>query len=470
MLLKSRAPGIQRLYSRQVKSVPMYSTLLSTPVVCSSLSLYQSVSAIHVQSSFKPFPLPIVPIALLLRSFSTYPDHIVLTMPALSPTMEKGNIASWLKKEGQAINAGEAMAEVETDKATVTFDAVEEGFLAKILIPAGSTDVVVGTPVAVLAENDGDVAAFADYNGSGPTSVKSAAPAPLPVPVPVSLPVAAPKPVAVAAPKPVADAPAPVAAKPTSAPPAKIVAPLPPPPVVPAGVMTHQELAQLLEKQLAFCKATVPHYYVNVECQVDALQKLLDQINTPILKDGTRPQIGVRDVAVKAFALAMAEMPAINSYWMPAAMRQLNSVSVCINVPTPSGLVSVCIKDANTKGLAGISSEVASLTRKLCTEGLPADKVTGGCLTITAMGDTAMGDFGGPKFTAIVANQQSSSISLGHIYTKVTSLPTEGKASSVSKYILVSASFDHRVIDGAVGAQFLKVVKDYIESPLKLLL
>jgi len=254
------------------------------------------------------------------------------------------------------------------------------------------------------------------------------------------------------------------AAAPAAPAPAAPAAPAPAAPVADDGsLLSHSQLAQILEGGLATSKATVPHYYVNMECNVGKLTSLLAEVNANVKSE--EDTVTVRDVAVKAAAMALNKMPEVNSVWTETAMRQLHSCDVCVNVPSPSGLVSVSVKDAQNKGFAAINQDVKALASALEDTGVTLSQATSGALTVTHMGD-----LGGQAFTAIVAPNQSVSLSVGHTYTKVTALPTEDCAASTSSHVLLSTSFDHRVIDGAVGAAWLNLVKEYMENPMKLLL
>lgn len=472
--------------------------------VSSPLFLFLSLSSFLVSS-------PATLTCVGRRGFASYPDHIVLTMPALSPTMEKGNIASWKVKVGDKVKAGDVMAEVETDKATVAFESVEEGYIAKIIVGDGTQDVPVGTPVAVLAENEGDVAAFASFAGAAAEAApKKAAPAAAAAAEPVAdaapaaaaasasaggRVIASPAARRVAAEQGVsldgiqgtgpnsrilqADvqeqgasvkaAPAPAAA--TAAAPRAAPAAAQP---LSAGDYTdipNSNVRKVIASRLSQSKQTIPHYYLSVDVTMDAVLKLRSELNATLEKQvtdkSTATKLSVNDFIIKASALACRKVPAANSSWTDSAIRQYNYVDVSVAVSTDNGLVTPIVKDADVKGLAGISGDVKSLAAKARANKLQPAEYQGGTFTISNLGM-----FGVKSFSAIINPPQAAILAVGS--TEARLVPNLAKDAATpyttAQVMSVTLSCDHRVVDGAVGAQWLQAFKGYIEKPNTMLL
>lgn len=424
----------------------------------------------------------------------------MLTMPALSPTMERGTIASWVKAEGDAVAPGEVMAEVETDKATVAFESVEEGFIAKILVQAGDGEIEVGTPVAILAENEEDISKFADFQvGAEAASSAAVTPTPAAATPAASTPAAtsaATAPVASAGgrvvaspyarllarekgidisavtgtgperriiaadvqafvPSAAAPAAAPAAAQATSAAPAAAAAAAP----APGSGYTdipHTNIRKVTAQRLTQSKQEIPHYYLSAECVVDNLLSVRAQLNQNREKTS---KISVNDFVVKASALALKANPAVNSSWMTDSIRQFDYVDISVAVSTPTGLITPIVKDADLKGLAGISGEVKELAGRARENKLQPNEFIGGTFTISNLGM-----FGVHSFSAIINPPQAAILAVGGSSKRLNADGTE------SNVMIVTLSCDHRVIDGAVGAQWLKSFKAYIEDPMSMLL
>jgi len=453
--------------------------------------------------------LPSLQFGNSVRRFSSLPDHEVLTMPALSPTMEVGTISKWQVAEGDFIESGSVIADVETDKAVVAFEAVDEGYLAKVLQAEGTADIAIGTPVAILVEDKENVAAFKDYMPED-----SAAPAAAPASEPAA---PAPEPVAAAP----AATPAPASAVGASgerifaSPLARSVAAelgielsqvgagsgpegrivksdidryaASAPAVQQATVATAaaapaqaafaaasgpsqdvplSNMRQTIASRLTTAKREVPHYYLTITCNVDALVNTRAELNERLEKDGVK--LSVNDFIVKASALSMAKVPEVNSSFMDTFIRQYDYVDVCVAVATPGGLITPIIPDADRLGLAGISTKVKELATKAKEGGLQPHEYQGGTFTISNLGM-----FGVDHFSAIINPPQAAILAVGGAETKIVQSGTddEGKpVYSTSKTMTVTLSCDHRVVDGAVGAQWLQAFKGYIEDPMRMLL
>lgn len=425
-------------------------------------------------------------------------------MPALSPTMEKGNIAKWLLKIGDEVKPGDAMADVETDKATVAFESVEAGYIAKILVGDGSNDIIVGTPVAVLAENKEDVEKFADFTGDGsgsaapaaaeskpekaaePEAAKQTSAAPQSssdsssgarvIASPAAKRIANEKGVSlqglkgtgpdgriVAADVNEASERAPAQAAATQAAP-KQAAPAAKPSAPAAGEyvdIPHTQIRKVIASRLLQSKQNIPHYYLTAQCTVDALNTVRAQLNEQAGKDGVK--LSVNDFIVKAAALACRKVPEVNSSWMDNAIREYSYVDMSIAVSTESGLITPVVKDADIKGLQTISAETKSLAKKARDNKLKPEEYQGGTFTISNLGM-----FGVHEFSAIINPPQAAILAIGTTEKKVVEV-SEGQFKSTS-VMNVTMSCDHRVVDGAVGAKWLQAFKGFIENPITMIL
>jgi pyruvate dehydrogenase E2 component (dihydrolipoamide acetyltransferase) len=437
-----------------------------------------------------------------LRGMSTaLPEHTVLLMPALSPTMTQGNIASWLKNIGDKISPGDAIAELETDKATLGFEAVESGYLASILVPVGSKDVQVGTPVAVIVEDLASVAAFASYKHAAVPAVAAAAPPKADVkPAPPAATVPSPK---AAAPAP---APAPAVSSsgrifasplakniaaaaglaidaPGSGPRGRVVAadvnariaaaaaaPAPAPAPAPvassgaAGSFTdvpNSSIRKIIAQRLMESKQTVPHFYLTIDVRMDAIIALRSRLNKIT---NNSPKISVNDFVVKASALALRKVPAVNSSWNGDSIRTYNYVDVCIAVATDTGLITPIIADADAHGVGQIALKSQDLAARARDKKLKPEEFQGGTFSISNLGM-----FGIKQFSAIINPPQSCILAVGA--TEAVVVPSDDlKGTAIAQVMTVTLSCDHRVVDGAVGAQWLKEFKRFMEQPESMML
>jgi pyruvate dehydrogenase E2 component (dihydrolipoamide acetyltransferase) len=476
-------------------------------------------------------------ISILKRNFASksYPDHILLTMPALSPTMEKGNLSSWKKQIGDEIKVGEVMAEVETDKATVAFEAVEEGYLAKILVGDNSNDVTVGVPVAVLAENKEDVAAFKDFSVDGDSS---SAAAPLGdtgdkagdstvkktkasntdsqhqqaqhqeaehtqpqqqqsqqqqssssggrvIASPNARRVAGEQGVQlsniqgtgpdgriltadVMEQKSTAKSSKPATsqqqAQQTSHKPIAAQA---------DGQYTdipHSNMRKVIAQRLTQSKQQIPHYYLTMESCMDQLMSVRASLNArAVKKDGDKAvKLSVNDFIIKAAALACKTVPQVNSSWQDGFVRQYGYCDVSVAVSTDAGLVTPIVKDADVQGLTTIAKEIKQLAAKARANKLAPHEYQGGTFTISNLGM-----YGITNFSAIINPPQAAILAVGGSTAKVVQVKGKDGAPDTfktSQFLSVTLSCDHRVVDGAVGAQWLQAFKGYVENPITMLL
>lgn len=443
------------------------------------------------------------------RGFSSdsgLPPHQEIGMPSLSPTMTEGNIARWLKKEGDKISTGEVLCEVETDKATVEMECMEEGYLAKILKGDGSKEIKLGEVIAITVEDEEDIAKFKDYNpsasGSGATSANEASaptppashkeevekPASLPEPK-ISKPSAAPDgDRAFASPlarKLAEDHNVPLSSIKGTGPDGHIVkadiedylasrgkeAPATKPvtkdtsaPALDYVDIPHSQIRKVTASRLLFSKQTIPHYYLTVDTCVDKLMGLRSQLNS-IQETSGGKRISVNDLVIKAAALALRKVPQCNSSWTDDYIRQYNNVNINVAVQTDNGLYVPVIRDADKKGLSKIGDEVKNLAQKARENSLKPEDYEGGTFTVSNLG----GPFGIKQFCAIINPPQSGILAIGSAEKRVIpgSGPDDFKSAS---FMSVTLSCDHRVIDGAIGAEWLKAFKGYIENPESMLL
>jgi pyruvate dehydrogenase E2 component (dihydrolipoamide acetyltransferase) len=448
-----------------------------------------------------------------------------LLMPALSPTMEKGNLARWLKKEGDRIKSGDIIAEIETDKATMEFEAVDEGILAKIVVPDGTSDVAVNTLIGVIAAEGEDVskaAAGGDAPAAAPQAAapQAAAPAPASAPAPSaapagSAPVAAPaasgervfaSPLArriakeagldiatiqgsgphgrvverdvraamaggaaprasapVAAP---AAAPAPKAPAPASAPMAtgmaddvvrKLFAP---------GAyeeIPHDSMRKTIARRLLESKQTVPHFYLTLDCELDALLALREQINkaAPVRDGKPAYKLSVNDMVIKALAMALRAVPDANVTWTDGAMLKHKHADVGVAVSIPGGLITPVVRDACHKTLSAISNEMKDLAARAKARKLKPEEYQGGTTAVSNLGM-----FGIKDFCAVINPPHATILAVGAGEQRPV---VKNGQLAVATVMSVTLSTDHRAVDGALGAELLQAFKGYIENPMGML-
>ncbi|KAK4748619.1 hypothetical protein SAY87_015205 [Trapa incisa] len=435
-------------------------------------------------------------------SGSGLPPHQEIGMPSLSPTMTEGNIARWLKKEGDKITPGEVLCEVETDKATVEMECMEEGYLAKIVKGDGSKEIKVGEVIAITVEEEDDMGKFKDYSPASDTK-----PAAKPEP-------AEPK-VEVAQEPPSAPAPESEVSKPSSVPSGDRIFASPvarkiaednnvklssikgtgPDGLIvkadiedylalrgkemPVGAhrtkdgtvpdlnytdIPHTQIRKITASRLLFSKQTIPHYYLTVDTCVDKLMELRGQLNLLQESSGGK-RISVNDLVIKAAALALRKVPQCNSSWTEDYIRQFHNVNVNVAVQTDNGLYVPVIRDADKKGLSMIAEEVKSLAGKAKQNSLKPEDYEGGTFTVSNLG----GPFGVKQFCAIINPPQAGILAVGSAEKRV--IPGAGPDQyKFASFMSVTLSCDHRVIDGAIGAEWLKAFKGYIENPESMLL
>jgi len=475
---------------------------------------------------------------------------INILMPALSPTMEKGNLAKWLKKEGDTVKSGDVIAEIETDKATMEVEAVDEGILAKIVVPEGTADVPVNELIALIAaegENPKSVTAPASGGGaSAPAPKAEAAPAP-------AAPAAAPQPQAntvqgdpnahmsyarvdqapqgpataaktngagqpqasgnrvFASPlaKRIArEAGIDIASVQGSGPHGRVVekdvraalqgggtkpaatpaaaAPTPAPAAKPAAPQLAQSMAaeqvkamfeagsyeevpldgmrKTIAKRLVESKQTVPHFYLALDCELDALMALREQINAAAGKDKDgKPtyKLSVNDFVIKALAIALQRVPAANAVWAEDRILKMKHSDVGVAVAIEGGLFTPVVRKAEQKTLTAISAEVKDMAGRARNRRLKPEEYTGGSTAVSNLGMYGIKDF-----QAVINPPHGTILAVGAGESRVV---VKNGAPAVVQAMTVTLSCDHRVVDGALGAELLAAFKQLIESPMGML-
>ena len=429
---------------------------------------------------------------------------IEILMPALSPTMEEGTLAKWLVKEGDTVNSGDIMAEIETDKATMEFEAVDEGVVGKIMVAEGTEGVKVNTPIAVLLE-DGE---SADDIGAPSAAPASEAPTGADAAAEVSAPAAAEK-AAPAAPvkdgnrifaSPLArriakdkgldlsqikgtgpkgrivkadvEAAEPGAAKPAAAPAAaaQAAAPVATGPSTDAVLKTYADrefeevpldgMRKTIAARLTEAKQSVPHFYLRRDIELDALLKFRSQLNKSL--EPRSVKLSVNDFIIKACALALQQVPDANAVWAGDRVLSLNPSDVAVAVAIEGGLFTPVLKDAEMKSLSALSAEMKDLASRARDRKLAPHEYVGGSFAISNLGM-----FGIDNFDAIINPPHAAILAVGAGAKK----PVVGEDGEIKVATVMSTtlSVDHRVIDGALGANLLNAIKENLESPVLML-
>jgi pyruvate dehydrogenase E2 component (dihydrolipoamide acetyltransferase) len=439
-----------------------------------------------------------------------------ILMPALSPTMEKGNLARWLKKEGDKIKAGDVIAEIETDKATMEYEAVEDGTLAKIVVPEGTQDVAVNSVIAVLASEGEDVKCAASGAKSSPQTV----------------PHASTKPASAAPPKPAAEKPAsaivPSAPKvlPTPSQPPKgtnriFSSPLArrlakeasidlnrvqgsgphgrviardveqaksgrglralgvPTPMAATpskaqiralyedgsyDFVPHDSMRKIIAQRLTLSKQTIPHFYLTLDCDIGKLLAARAEINevAPKDKDG-RPayKISVNDFVIKALALALQRVPDANVTWTEDGMLHHKQSDVGVAVAIPGGLITPVVRHAEAKSLSTISNEMKDYAARARTRHLKPHEYQGGSTAISNLGMYGIKDF-----AAVINPPHATILAVGAGEERAV---VRNGQLAVARVMTVTLSTDHRAVDGALGAELMAAFKALIENPVMMI-
>jgi pyruvate dehydrogenase E2 component (dihydrolipoamide acetyltransferase) len=426
---------------------------------------------------------------------------IELKMPALSPTMEEGTLAKWLVKEGDEVKSGDILAEIETDKATMEFEAVDEGKIAKILVPEGTDGVKVGAPIAILAgEGEDASAAAAPKADTPPPAPPKAPPAPKPDATPAPPKTAAEPPSAPSKPaaprtqgerikasplaRRLAEAQgidlsgitgsgpggrivradidsaagkAPAAAAPAAQPAAAPAAPAST--EIPHEAVKLSNMRKTIARRLTEAKQTIPHYYLTVDIQLDALLKLRSEINKSL--EGRGVKLSVNDLLIKALAVALIEVPTANVSFAGDQLIKYRRADISVAVAIPDGLITPIIVGADAKSLSTISKEMTDLAGRAKEGKLAPHEYQGGTASISNLGM-----FGTKQFDAVINPPQGMIMAVGagekRPYVVNDSL-------QIATVMSATGSFDHRAIDGAEGAKLMAAFKRLVENPLGML-
>ncbi len=430
-----------------------------------------------------------------------------ILMPALSPTMTEGTLSRWLKKEGENVRAGDVIAEIETDKATMEVEAVDEGVLGKILVADGTEGVKVNEPIAILVDQGEAVPASTAPAPAAKAAPAPAAPKPAPLAEQQAEPVRAPQPVQqsgnghdaredrvfasplarrmakqagidLAALKgsgpngrivkadvetaqqkgPTTGAASP-AAQPPPAPTARAAAAI----TAPHQLVPHSSIRKVIARRLTEAKATIPHFYVSMDVEIDAMNKLLAELNAKAPKEGDGAYlITINDMVIKASAATLRRVPTVNAAWTDDGMALFDDVDISIAVAIPDGLITPIVRKADQKGLATISREMKDLAGRARAGKLKPEEFQGGGFSISNMGM-----FGVSEFAAIINPPQAAILAVA---TGQKRPVVKNDALAIATVMTVTLSVDHRVVDGALGARWLREFKRIVEDPLSLLL
>lgn len=443
-------------------------------------------------------PEPVAAAAPASSSGSSFPPHEVMSMPALSPTMAEGTLLKWKKAVGDDIAAGDVLAEIETDKATMEWEAQEDGVLAQILVPEGTSGVQVGSPVFIQVDNKDAVSEFSSFTIADAGTVEPPK-AVVPDIEPVVPPPATPQPISSPAKKTVTappSTPRPSGDRVIASPYARklaaekgvdlahllgtgpggriVAADVQDAPAGGAAVsmgmaatgfidIQNSNIRKVIAQRLLESKQQIPHYYLSTACRIDSLSAVRAKLNATLAaSDGGK--ISMNDFVIKASAMALKRFPEANASWHGDFIRQYSKVDCSVAVQTPAGLMVPIVRNADTKGLAAISSDVKSLAAKAREGKLQPQEYEGGTFTVSNLGM-----FGVSQFAAIVNPPQACILAVGSAEKKVVP-SADGNGFEEGTFVTVTLSCDHRVIDGAVGAQWLQAFKGFLEDPASMLL
>ncbi len=432
-----------------------------------------------------------------------------ILMPALSPTMTEGTLARWLKKEGETVKAGDVIAEIETDKATMEVEAVDEGVLGKILVDDGTQGVKVNAPIAVLVAPGEAVPAAAPAAPPPPPAAAPAAPA-------IAAPPALPREPVPASPAPAArgnghdaaagerifvsplarrmarqagldlaglhgsgphgrivkaDIEAALHAPPAAAPAAAPIAAAPAPAArAPAPAITaphrlvpNSTMRKVIARRLTESSRDIPHYYVSMDIEIDQLLKLREQLNARSPKDGPGAfRLSVNDLIIKAAAVTLRRVPQVNASYTEENMVLYDDVDISVAVSVPDGLITPIVRQADRKGLAAISNEMKDLGARAKAGKLKPEEFQGGSFSISNMGM-----YGVSAFTAVINPPQAAILAVAAGQQRAV---VKDGALAIATVMTCTLSVDHRVADGALGAEWMAAFKKVVEDPMSLML
>ena len=428
-----------------------------------------------------------------------------ILMPALSPTMEEGTLAKWLVKEGDVVKSGQILAEIETDKATMEFEAVDEGVIGKLLIAEGTAGVKVNTPIALLLEDGEDASSVASQPSSvaapaAKSGAKQSDERPVAAPAPAAPVVAGARVFASPLARRIAKdrgldlgavkgsgphgrivradvegAKAASAAVTAAAPAAPVVAPAPAKAAMPVGmaaetvmkIYADREFSEValdgmrrtIAARLTEAKQTIPHFYLRREVRLDALMAFREQLNKGLEARGVK--LSVNDFIIKACALALQEVPDANAVWAGDRILKLKPSDVAVAVAIDGGLFTPVLRDAQQKTLSTLSAEMKDLATRAKTKKLAPHEYQGGSFAISNLGM-----MGVENFDAVINPPHGAILAVGAgIQTPVV----EDGEVVIRNVMSMTLSVDHRVIDGALGAQLLEKIVGHLENPMGML-
>jgi pyruvate dehydrogenase E2 component (dihydrolipoamide acetyltransferase) len=444
---------------------------------------------------------------------------INILMPALSPTMEKGNLAKWLKKEGDKVKSGDVIAEIETDKATMEVEAVDDGTIAKIVIPEGTQDVAVNDVIAVLAGDGEDVKAASAGAASAPPKPAPAAQTPA-----AAKPAAPPPPAAPAAKSQAPAAPAPTPAKTNgharifssplarrlakeagidvariigTGPHGRVIArdveeaksgkglkapgaaPGAAPAIAPAmsdkqvlalfepgsyEIVPHDGMRRTIAQRLTAAAQTIPHFYLTIDCDIGKLLAAREEINAAAPTDKEKKplyKLSVNDFVIKAMAIALQRMPDCNVSWTEGGMVKHKHSDIGVAVAMPGGLITPIIRKAETKSLATISKEMKDFAARARARKLKPEEYQGGTTAISNLGMYGIKDF-----TAVINPPHATILAVGT--SEERAVVRSGRIEA-AHMMSVTLSCDHRAIDGALGAELIGAFKMLVENPVMMM-
>ncbi len=421
----------------------------------------------------------------------------IIGLPKLSPTMEEGTLVSWAKKEGDTVDVDDLLAEVETDKATMEFRSFDRGVLLKILVPEGVT-LEAEVPVAIIGKEGEDITELlAQVASAGSASAPKSASAPEPESAAGSQP--APESPTVSAPEsPVAPAPEPASggnggrvissplvrrlarersidlrAVQGSGPHGRIVkrdiesysGPVAVPSRVsgerlPPEVRQATSMRRTIARKLTESKQTIPHYYLTIDCDIGPLSDARAAINSELEADGKK--VSLNDLLIKAAAVALRRVPGVNASWVGKEIHYHQVVDISVAVAVEDGLMTPVIRDADRKGIAEIAEEVRDLASRARDRKLSVEEMTNGTFSISNLGM-----YGIEEFAAVINPPEAAILAVGTVREEPV---VEGGQVVPGRRLRFTMSCDHRVVDGAVGAQYMAALKRIIESPLNMLL
>jgi pyruvate dehydrogenase E2 component (dihydrolipoamide acetyltransferase) len=408
---------------------------------------------------------------------------VKVLMPALSPTMTAGNLVKWVKKEGDKIKPGDVIAEIETDKATMEVESVDEGILAKITISSGVQNVPVGSLIAIVLEDGedaGDIDAFVAKHSTA-TSMQSDKKPQITENKIEAVVVSANNDSSKNSTRILASPLAKRLAQDKGINLGTIEGSGPNGRIIKSDVEnsktsvdvfqavcrnsneytveSHTNIRRIIATRLVESKQNVPHFYLNIECILDKLLDVRNDINEAA---DLKYKISVNDMIIKAVSLALRDIPQANASWDDSGMIFYNNVDVCVAVAIEGGLITPVIRNSDQKSLLDLSSEMKILVQKAKENKLRPEEFQGGGFTISNLGM-----YGIRRFSAIINPPQSCIMAVGEGVKRAV---VEDNQIKVKTVMDITLSCDHRVVDGAVGAKFLAVFKEYIEKPVKMLL